>query len=50
VHDISIKKNVGYEAIMGIIDRYVECRLSLGKIAPANVIVSTRYRLKKGTP
>lgn len=48
VQDISIKEDIGYEAIMGIIDRYIERDINWEDVTCLDVIGLDEISLKKG--
>ena len=48
VQDISIKEDIGYEAIMGIIDRYIERAINWEDVTNLEVIGLDEISLKKG--
>ncbi len=48
VHDVSMKEDVGYEAIMGIIDRHIDCRVDWDQFTRLDVIGIDEISLKKG--
>ena len=48
VEDVSIKEDVGYEAIMGIIDRYISTEVNWKAIQRLSVIGIDEIALKKG--
>jgi transposase len=48
VQDISIKEEVGYEAIMGIIDRHIERKIHWEDVSQLEVIGLDEISLKKG--
>jgi transposase len=48
VQDISIKEDIGYEAIMGIIDRYIERDIHWEDVTRVDVIGLDEISLKKG--
>jgi len=48
VQDISIKEDIGYEAIMGIIDRYIERDINWADVTRLEVIGLDEISLKKG--
>lgn len=48
VQDTSIKEDIGYEAIMGIIDRYIERALNWEDVTNVEVIGLDEISLKKG--
>jgi len=48
VQDVSIKEDIGYEAIMGIIDRYIERDINWEEVTRLDVIGLDEISLKKG--
>lgn len=48
VSDVSIKEDIGYEAVMGIIQRHIEDKVNWGEIKSLNVIGIDEISLKKG--
>ena len=48
VEDVSIKEDVGYEAIMGILDRYISTEVNWKEIQRLGVIGIDEIALKKG--
>jgi transposase len=48
VQDISIKEDIGYEAIMGIIDRHIERDINWEDVTRLDVIGLDEVSLKKG--
>ncbi|MCP4256373.1 MAG: transposase, partial [Planctomycetes bacterium] len=48
VEDVSIKEDVGYEAIMGIIDRRIECKVDWKALEKLDVLGLDEIALKKG--
>ena len=48
VEDVSIKEDVGYESIMGIIDRYIRTEVNWESIRRVDVIGIDEIALKKG--
>jgi hypothetical protein len=48
VQDTSIKEDIGYEAIMGIIDRYIERDINWEDVTRLDVIGLDEISLKKG--
>ncbi len=48
VEDVSIKEDVGYESIMGIIDRYISTEVNWESIRRLDVIGIDEIALKKG--
>ena len=48
VQDISIKEDIGYEAIMGILDRYREREINWEAVTHIDVLGLDEISLKKG--
>ena len=48
VSDVSIKEDIGYEAVMGVIQRNIETKVNWGEIERLNVIGIDEISLKKG--
>ena len=48
VSDVSIKENLGYEAVMGIIQRHIQSEVDWSEIERLNVIGIDEISLKKG--
>jgi transposase len=48
VQDISVKEDIGYEAIMGIIDRHMERDIHWQDVARLDVLGLDEISLKKG--
>jgi transposase len=48
VQDVSMKEDIGYEAIMGIIDRHIEREIHWDDVRPFDVIGLDEIALKKG--
>ena len=48
VQDVAIKEDVGYEAIMGIIDRHIERRVNWESLTQLDVVGLDEISLKKG--
>jgi transposase len=48
VEDVSIKEDIGYESIMGVIDRYIDDEVDWDKIKKLEVIGIDEISLKKG--
>src|SRR3990172_2478526 len=48
VEDVSIKEDIGYESIMGVIDRYISEEVDWDKIKKLEVIGIDKISLKKG--
>jgi transposase len=48
VHDVSLKEQVGYEAIMGIIDRHIQSEIDWHTVSRLDIIGIDEISLKKG--
>ena len=48
VEDVSIKENIGYDAVMGIIDRYIGNEVNWKEINSLNIMGIDEISLKKG--
>jgi transposase len=48
VYDVSMKEDVGYEAIMGIIDRHIDCEIDWHQYTHLDIIGLDEISLKKG--
>jgi transposase len=48
IQDVCLKEDVGYEALMGIIDRYIEREINWEDLTPVDVLGLDEISLKKG--
>ena len=48
VQDVSVKEDLGYEAVMGIIDRHVQTQVNWKKLKQLEVLGLDEIALKKG--
>jgi len=48
IHDVCLKEQVGYEAIMGIIDRYIQAEIDWNTLSQLDIIGIDEIALKKG--